>query len=108
VGHLTVATSAWHLSINTPPVQGRGAHRHARISGQAREKTALNDEHRSMPGHAPGLNKGAIMRNTSALWLPAALVFGIISGLLFHWQLPDAPPTEGATDEREHKHASAR
>ncbi|HYH77915.1 MAG TPA: hypothetical protein VD841_10490 [Arthrobacter sp.] len=47
------------------------------------------------------------MRNTSALWLPAALVFGIISGLLFHWQLPDAPPTKEAADGRKHNHASA-
>lgn len=30
------------------------------------------------------------MKNKSTMWILAALVFGIISGLLFHWLLPDA------------------
>ena len=30
------------------------------------------------------------MKNKSTMWILAALVFGILSGLLFHWLLPDA------------------
>ena len=28
------------------------------------------------------------MKNKSTMWILAALVFGILSGLLFHWLLP--------------------
>jgi Na+/H+-dicarboxylate symporter len=31
------------------------------------------------------------MKNKSTMWILAALVFGIVSGLVFHWLLPDGP-----------------
>ena len=31
------------------------------------------------------------MKNKSTMWILAALLFGIISGLVFHWLLPQTP-----------------